>query len=206
VTVRSASTRPARPTTLATLVVLLVALLVALTGCQADTEPGLQPADDTTTATPTEAEEQTEEQTGSGDPLTFGSSGRVTIRCFPRGERRMVVLDSVTTDRPVSLRRLEAGGDALAVSGAWVRALAEREVTEGGLIDLRPGLTVPERWPGAEPLRGAALEPGARYSFYVLGRVTPDARFADLTVDWADDETTGTSTYSFGGRTRSGGC
>lgn len=142
-----------------------------------------------------------------GDPLTFGSSGgSVTIGCFPRGERRMVFFDSVATERPVTLSGLEPGGDALEARSTWVRRLARREVTESGVIDLRRGRTVPDRWPGARPLEGARLQPGERYSFYLLGRVRPGSRLDDVVVRWTDDQVGDSSTYSLRGRTRRGGC
>ena len=104
------------------LALLLVTLAtVLLAGCQAGSEPGLQPADPPSSPTrspsPTEPGEPAEDAAApTGDPLTFGSTGgTVTIRCFPRGERRMVVFDSVTSDRTVSLTGLVAGGDALQV-------------------------------------------------------------------------------------------
>lgn len=143
----------------------------------------------------------------AGDPLTFGSSGgSVTVHCFPDDRRRMVIFDHVTTDRPVSLRGLDTSGDALRVTSSWVRRLDRREVAESGIIDLRPGRTVPDRWPGARPLDGRALRPDERYSFYVLAEVRPDARFDDVTLRWADEATSGSSSYPFQGRTRSGGC
>jgi hypothetical protein len=199
------------------LLVLPALAALLLTGCLSETDPGSQPADpsptrESPTSTPgdTPSQRETDETSSaepSGDPLTFGSSGgSITVRCFPRGERRMVFLDSVTTDRAVTLRDVTTDAGALRVTGTSVRRLAQREVTEAGIIDLRPGRTVAQRWPGAEPLTGAELEPGERYSFYVLADVVPDADLADLRIGWADDATTGTSTYDLRGRTRSGGC
>jgi hypothetical protein len=181
-----------------------LAVVLALSGCS--TDAGSEPAAPTPAPPSSSPPERTEAPSPAGDPLTFSSSGSVTIRCFPDGVRRMVFFDSVTTERPVTLAGLETGGDALRVTSTWVRELDRREVTEGGLIDLRPGRSVPDRWPGARPLDGVGLEPDERYSFYVLAEVRPEARFRDFELRWADDQSSDSSTYRFRGRTRSGGC
>jgi hypothetical protein len=186
----------------------ILAAVLALAGCSSDagSDPGSEPADPTPAPPSSSPPESADTPAPTGDPLSFGSSGSVTIRCFPDGVRRMVFFDSVITERPVTLAGLEAGGDALRVTSTWVRELDRREVTEGGLVDLRPGRSVPDRWPGARPLEGVGLEPDERYSFYVLAGVRPEARFRDFELRWADDRTSDSSTYRFRGRTRSGGC
>ena len=185
----------------------LAPLALVPAGCSADQDPGLRPADPD--PSPTSSTQAQPDPAPTGDPLTFGSSGSsVTIRCFPRGERRMVVFDGLRTDRAVSLTGLRADGDALRISDSYVRRLGRRDVAESGIVDLRRGRSLADRprWSDAEPLEGARLEPGSRYTFFAVGRVVPDARLGDLGIGWADEQASDTSRYDLAGRTRSGGC
>ena len=50
------------------------------------------------------------------------------------------------------------------------------------------------------------MESGRRYTFFALTAMRPDRTLDDLELAWDDGTTTGTSSYDFDGRTRSGGC
>jgi hypothetical protein len=196
--------------TLRAALALVATLLVA--SCSTDTEdPGLQPADTGGTSTSPAPDQEAGTTAGSteatGDPLTFGGNRtRVTISCFPRGERRMVFYDGVRTDRPVTLTGLTTEASALRITGTYVREVPGKEVDESGVIDLLPGRELTDRRSGLRPLEGADLEPDTRYTFFAVARVVPDARLDDLRLGWADDRRSDASVFDLRGRTRSGGC
>lgn len=184
---------------------LLAALAaVALAGCQAGSEPGLQPADPSTGASAAEAAEP-----GAGPLRFFSSGGRVVYQCFPEGVRRFVLFEQVRPRRPVTLTGLTGGGEAMQVVRTWVAPLAPGAIPESGAIDLGAGgtsLADIDAWPDRQPLRGAELEPGTTYTFFVRADVRPDLTLADVRLAWDDGTTTGESAFDNAGRTRSGGC
>ena len=191
---------------------LALAAALLLTGCAAaPPDPGLQPAGTDESSAGATSEAGTDaagaDSETTGDPLTFGGTDPVvTIRCFPRGERRMVFYDGVLTDRPVTLTGLRTDAGALRITETHVREVRRGEVAESGVIDLRAGRELADRRSGLQPLEGSDLEPDTRYTFFAVARVVPDARLDDLRLGWADDQRSGTSTFELRGRTRSGGC
>ncbi|MGZ5400643.1 MAG: hypothetical protein ACXWDL_10845 [Nocardioides sp.] len=184
----------------------LAAVLLLGAGCSGDDDPVTQPTGPPTAETTATAAEPVE----TGDPLSFASSrGIVTFSCFPQGFRRMVFFDSVRTDRMVTLTGLTTEGDALRVTDTYLAPLPPRAIDESGALDLDAGGTAIDdidAWADREPLEGATLEPGTRYSFFAVTRLLPDRTLDDLELGWDDGGTTGTSAYDFRGRTRSGGC
>jgi hypothetical protein len=182
---------------------LLLSLALITTGCSGDDPP---PAP---TAPPTRPD-ATSEPTPSGDPLTFSSAGgRTEIQCFPDGKRRFVIFDQVRTDRPVTLDHVTIGGDAMRLTGSWVAPLAKGAIPDGGAVDLDAGgigMKDVEAWADRGPYDGATLEPRQRYTFFVGVVIRPDRTLDDITLGWDDGATSGSSTYDYQGRTRSGGC
>ena len=179
-------------------------ILLALTGCSSDSEA--RPAEPVTTTRPGPATPAAEEL---GDPLRFFSSGRTVVRCFPDGDRRIMTFDQVRPRRPVTLTGVTGGGDATTIVRTWVAPLAAGEIDESGNIDLDAGgtqLADVDTWADREPLRGAALEPGTTYTFFLSTTLRPDRGFDDFLLAWDDGATTGESAFDHGGRTRSGGC
>ena len=89
------------------------------------------------------------------------------------------------------------------------RITASVAIPESGAIDLGAGgtdLDDIDAWADREPLRGAGLQPGTTYTFFVRADVRPDLTLDDFTLAWDDGTTTGESTFDNAGRTRSGGC
>ncbi len=133
----------------------------------------------------------------------------MVVSCFPDGARRLAIFDEVSADREVTLESITSGGDALQVGKTFLAPLPRKAIADGGMIDVDAGgtsLDDLEVWAGREPLPGAVMQPGRRYTFFALTAMRPDRTLDDLELAWDDGTTTGTSSYDFDGRTRSGGC
>ena len=133
----------------------------------------------------------------------------MVVSCFPDGARQLAIFDEVFADREVTLESISSGGDAVQVQKTFLAPLPSKAIGDSGMIDLEAAgtsLDDLEVWADREPLPGAVMESGRRYTFFALTAMRPDRTLDDLELAWDDGTTTGTSSYDFDGRTRSGGC